>query len=393
MVLVTRQKKYLLIARGSSHISYFKHFADASQLDVHVIKVNAIPFLPSHIPFLQLANNVSIERLLIPHLAKKARKHPKLSKSFLWNIYKKLSRFFIKCDIAKSAALIDKRNADVVGVWNGQKQPSSSIAEAAKALGKEVVYFENGLLPNSTTCDWKGVNCENSLPRNSEFYRQFNSEKSLPNELVPRSPIATKAKGVESEALPKQYIFVPFQVETDSQIISNSPWIRSMGQFYYHLANVIDKLNDKNIHIVIKEHPSESVRHDSLHHQHERILFANQCNTQLLIEGAEVIVTVNSTVGIESLLLGKRVIALGNACYGIDEVCAQASSEEQLIHILNNLNLYEVNSEVKNGFLNCLYEHYVIPTAWGSVDDKHVEALTRRLLKEDTFSKMVEEAG
>ena len=96
------------MARGSSHISYFKHFADASQLDVHVIKVNAIPFLPSHIPSLKLANNVNVERLLIPHLAKKECKHPKLAKSFLWNTYKKLSRFFIKCDIAKCAALIDK---------------------------------------------------------------------------------------------------------------------------------------------------------------------------------------------------------------------------------------------------------------------------------------------
>ena len=74
-------------------------------------------------------------------------------------------------------------------------------------------------------------------------------------------------------------------------------------------------------------------------------------------------------------------------------MCGRATSEEQLIRMLNNLNLYEANSEVKNGFLNCLYEHYVIPTAWGSVDDKHVEALTKRLLKEDTFSKMVEEAS
>lgn len=387
-----QNKKYLLVARGSSHIRYFKKFAELSPLNVDVIKVNAKFFLPSHFSYLALAEKADIEQLLVPHLLKKARKHPRLASSFLWSPFKALSRFLIKLDIAKSAALIDNANADVVGVWNGQKQPSSSIAAAAKALGKEVVAFENGLLPNSTTCDWCGVNCENSLPRNGEFYRQFSSAKSLPTELVPRAPIASKAKGIESSALPEKFIFVPFQVETDSQIISNSPWIKNMGQLYQHLANVIDKTNDADLHIVIKEHPSESVRHDSLHHKHPRILFANQCNTQMLIERSQAVLTINSTVGIESLLLGKPVMVLGSACYGIDGVCAKVSNESELLNTLNNLVWCEGDDEIKRGFLNFMYEHYIIPTAWANIDEEHVQALTKRLMKDDSFTALIEQA-
>ena len=386
---VKSDSKFLFIARGSSHIKYFKAFASRSSLNVDVIKINKHLFLPSHLKHLKLVKQTDINALLHFYLAKKAASHTTVSKSFLWAIYRFVMRVIIMLDIAKSIDLIVKSNADVVGVWNGQKLPSSSIAEAAKVLGKEVVYFENGLLPNSTTCDWSGVNCKNSLPKEGEFYRQFNSAKSLPRTLVPRSPVAEKQKGVDAESLPEQFIFVPFQIETDSQIISNSPWIKCMGQLYQHLANVIDKTDNPHLHIVIKEHPSESKRHDELHNRHPRIVFANQCETQQLIERSQAVLTINSTVGIESLLLGKSVMTMGKACYGIHGVCESIESEEALLERLNQLDTCYGEPEIKNGFLHFLYEHYVIPTAWNKFDDAHVDALTKRLTQQDLLSKSV----
>lgn len=387
--MLEQQKKYALIARGSSHIRYFTKFADASPLNIQVINVSNRVFKLGYFHYMRIAEQANIDALLTPHLIKKSRKHSAMHRSFIWPLYKRLSRFLIKLNIAKSAGLIDKSGADVVGVWNGQKQPSSSISEAAKALGKDVVYFENGLLPNSTTCDWSGVNCENSLPRDGEFYRKFNSGKPLPCQLVPRAPVAMKAKGIETDELPEQFIFVPFQVETDSQIISNSPWIRSMGQLYQHLANVIDSANNPQLHIVIKEHPSEPKRHDQLHHLHPRIVFANECNTQELIERAQAVLTVNSTVGIESLLLGKSVMTMGKACYAIDGVCLPIASEEALLAALNTLESCRGNPEIRNGFLQFLSEHYVIPSSGANIDEAHVRALTNRLIKKDVLSTTV----
>lgn len=387
--MVKQQKKYTLIARGSSHIRYFKQFAEQTSLNVSVASIASTWFLPINVRHWALMKHIDIDALVNPHLLKKAQKHKKLHHSFVWPLYEKVSRWLTILDIAKSAALIEREDSDVVGVWNGQKQPSSSIAAAAKALKKEVVYFENGLFPNSTTCDWAGVNCENSLPTTKDFYKQFYENKALPCKLVPRKPVCEKACGVKANALPERYIFVPFQVETDSQIISNSPWIRSMAQYYQHLLNVIDKVDDPTLHIVIKEHPSESVRHDNLHNKHEQILFANHCETQELIERSLAVMTVNSTVGVESLLLDKPVVVLGKACYGIEGVTKLVRSEAEMLEVMKNIELLAADTEAKCGYLNFMYNYYVIPTTWKNIDSQHVEALTKRLLKQDALAHYI----
>ena len=48
-------------------------------------------------------------------------------------------------------------------------------------------------------------------------------------------------------------------------------------------------------------------------------------------------------------------------------------------------------NEIRRGFLNFMYTHYVIPTAWASADSKHIEALTQRLSKTDMFSQLIEQ--
>lgn len=381
-------KKYVFIARGSSHIKYFNAFAQQTSLDVQVIKINKHPFLPSHLMGLKQVKNIDIDKLLEAYLAKKASKYNAISHTFLWAFYRHAMRTILKLDIVKSMSLIRNANADVVGVWNGQKLPSSSIAEAAKALGKEVVYFENGLLPNSTTCDWSGVNCKNSLPKSGEFYRKYYSEAPLPNKLISRKPIAKKTSGAREHSLPEQYIFVPFQVETDSQIISNSPWIKTMRQLFEYLVTAIEKVNNPHLHIVIKEHPSEKKRHDVLHGIHPRIVFANEWETQKLIEKSQAVLTINSTVGIESLLLNKPVLTMGNACYGLDGVSLPIRSEGSLLEALNQLERCQGNPEITKGFLHFLNEHYAIPTAWNNMDERHVEALNKRLTKQDLLSKI-----
>ncbi len=388
---MTGQKSYLLMARGSSHIRYFRAFAKASALPVEVVKVNREAITPGCVVHLSKVSRSHIASLLSPHVAKKARKYPTLSNTPLWWLYKKCLSFYLKVDVAKYIGIIQRKQPDVVGVWNGQKLPSATIAVAAAILGKDVVHFENGLLPDSTTCDWSGVNCLNSLPRDAGFYLKFAHDMPLPQHLIPRSPLKEKAKGIDVESLPEKFVFVPFQVETDSQIITNSPWIKSMEQFYELLCRVVDKVGDPELRIVIKEHPSEITRHDALHHRHPHILFANQCNTKTLIEKSDAVLTINSTVGLESLLLGKPVMVMGKACYALDGVCTRIDNEEALVAALAQPGASVGEPEIRRGFLNFLYQYYVIPEAWSRAETKHFEALTKRLLKTDQFSKFLAE--
>ena len=67
----------------------------------------------------------------------------------------------------------------LLGIWNGQKPPYSTVAKAAIDCGMQVTYFENGGLPDTTTVDNKGVNAWNSLPKNIDFYHNYISEHQL----------------------------------------------------------------------------------------------------------------------------------------------------------------------------------------------------------------------
>ncbi len=382
-------KKFVLIARGKSHIRYFKRFARASELDVSVIRISRTFFLPRYIKYLQLARQVDVKDYLASHLAKKRIKFPLLSTTWIWTLYEFYLATSVRFEVAKYCGVIEQSQAHVVGVWNGQKLPSRGVCIAARLLDKEVVYFENGLMPNSTTCDWKGVNCHNSLPRAADFYRQLDSPKALPQTLIPRAPAKQKAKGISDEALPERYIFVPFQVETDSQIISNSAWIKSMEQLWTHLKEAIERCEDPQLHVVIKEHPSELKRFDHLHHLHPKIKFANACSTQDLILGSLAVLTVNSTVGLESLLLEKPVLVLGDACYAIPGVSVAVKNESELCEAINALGSLPIEDELRKQFLRFTYEYYVIPQAWVNADERHFQALTKRLVQQDEFSRLV----
>lgn len=393
---MTNQEKpspsFVLMARGNSHIRYFNAFAQQSELNVTVSDVNRAFFRPGDVRYWGIARRIDLSRYLSAHLLKKYKKFPILSRTLIWKLYEAGLRWYARIELAKFCGIIERSGADVVGVWNGQKLPSSGIAFAARALNRRVVHFENGLLPNTTTCDWQGVNCDNGLPRDAAFYRDYNDDTPLPQTLMPRAPVKTKAKGSGDSALPEKYIFVPFQVETDSQIISNSPWIKSMEQLWQHLASALDACNDPSLSIVIKEHPSEVRSYQHLYSRHPRIVFANQASTQALIEGAQAVLTVNSTVGIESLLLGKPVMVMGKACYSIPGVSVALEDERAMREAFSDIAALPFEPAVREGFLRFLYTRYCIPTAWAKADDAHFNALEARLLQTDEYSDAVRRA-
>ena len=78
----------------------------------------------------------------------------------------------------------------------------------------------------------------------------------------------------------------------------------------------VDKYPD--INFVIKEHPSYRRSVIGKVTPHANIHFANGHPTPELIANADAVVTLNSTVGIEALVLEKKVITLGLAAYNIE---------------------------------------------------------------------------
>ena len=309
-------------------------------------------------------------------------KTPKIDLSYkLKEIQNKSNNLFYKEFIKFQAPLIycfyknqiKKYNPEAIAIWNGIKYPQFMLSNLAKELNIKTIFFENGFLPNTTQADCKGINALNSLPRNRKFYENLDYyKKPLPDKLIPRNPVR-KLKGDEVD-LKRDYVFVPFQVNYDSQIIKFSPWIKSMEEFF----NIINEIAaDFNLDFIIKVHPSDKTDYSNLK-TNKNVLFATN-PTDELIKNAKAVITINSSVGIESLLFEKKVITLGDAFYNIEDIVKHAGNKNELIGILKNLNSWKIETKLIKNFLGYLYYEYLIPKSWKNPDEEHFKKLTNRI--------------
>ena len=273
---------------------------------------------------------------------------------------------------------------EIIAVWNGNKLRQSIVVQVGKTLKKQLVYFENGLLPNTTTLDYRGVNAFNSLPRNSRFYKNlvFDHSIELSKNLVKRQPSKKLAQSIEKNPLPKRYIFVPFQVCTDSQITMHSPWIKDMRHLFNVVKYVQKRLTDRNLFFVFKEHPSCLQDYQDIIDKTQNskaLLFANNYDTQELIENAEAVITINSTVGLESLLYNKKVIVLGNAFYEIEGLVKKARSKDELLDLLQNLYSWQLDEKLRINFLKYIQSDYLLPGDWRNPTPEHWQSANNKL--------------
>ena len=161
-------------------------------------------------------------------------------------------------------------------IWNGTQLPQSALAAATDPGWR--LFMENGYFRGTMQIDPKGVNVHNSLPRDPEFYRGYATvHKAVQEspELIRRQTKHTTHRAVD---LPANYVFVPFQIDSDMQITELSPWISSMRDFHDVLVAGCGKRDGPVL--VIKEHPgSRHTLHDRVP-RHPRIVFQNGRDTR-----------------------------------------------------------------------------------------------------------------
>jgi capsular polysaccharide export protein len=288
---------------------------------------------------------------------------------------------------------ITKNNVDLVCIWNGNLVPLASAVRVAHKLGKKTLTFENGLLPNTTTVDPQGVNNKNSLVGLSrDFYEKVEPDTEKLRALYEEKPVLRalkskwyhgifrgKTKGVpEQVEMPKRYIFMPFQVHDDTQVLLYSP-IKTMSEFVAAVVPAVEEYNKQyadDVWIVAKEHPSDFGRTDysSLEKQYygKKILFLKYYPTPALIKDAQAIITLNSSVGIEALMQHKQVITLGQAFYNVPGVVMHVESISNLSNAIKIINL-EPEQELIDKFLYYLRYNYLVDGSWRLPDESHFQ--------------------
>lgn len=295
---------------------------------------------------------------------------------------------------------IQSHHIDLVCVWNGTLVPLASAVLAARKLGKKTLFFENGYLPGTTTVDPKGVNFMNSITgKDSSFFQSIQPDPVKLAAIFRVSPSVralktkwyhsllkrSRQKPAEQVQLPKKYVFLPFQVHDDTQVLLHSPAIKTMEQLVDTTVLAVSNYNKatgSNLWLVAKEHPSDFGRTDysdlKEKYQREKILFLRYYPTPTLIKQAYAVITINSSVGIEALVQHKPVITLGNAFYNVPGVVVPVRDADQLEQALANLD-ESVDFHLIEQFLYYLRYEYLAEGSWRAPDEKHLASVKQKL--------------
>lgn len=343
-------------------------------------KVQAYHTLPSA-PLLELASEV-LEKIVL-----KAELELYNAKGDTWQSVKVLLRPILVAQIKRLYTrlyhYLVQNKPKVVVIWNGHKWQDNVLHAVNQHFAIPLTYFENGVLPHSTTMDFCGINALNSVPREARFFASYIHQQERPKMNIKGRKYKQRKSNKIAFARPNTYILVPFQKDRDSQILDNSLWIKSMTQLFSIVLKAVEQSQRDDLHIIFREHPSAKTQYSSLYTlaaNHPRVCFDQQSELSEIICHAEAVITINSTVGLESLLLGTKVITLGEAFYNIDTLVLTAASTSELTAHINALEQFSPNQLLRNAFMNYLHHEYVIPGDWKAPETVHYQAIQERML-------------
>ena len=363
---------YFLFFSLAKHQSlYFQRLLDETELRGQVVVPGSLPWpRPWQLP--AIAGRIDWVRLIEAKCQERRVKRKEEGR-----FYRLLLRLELLWMALRLQALLARERPTAVVMWNGSHRYCQLLL-ALLPEGCRTFFFENGLLPGTTTLDPRGVNFHNSVPRDADFYRRYaaaqGGEPSGEITLIPRKPRNTGLTPIE---LPARYMFIPFQDDRDTQVRLFSPWVGDMRQLFA-LGERLAAETD--LSVVFKEHPSSRETYPELHRRtHERLLFANGNSTQELIEGSQFVVTLNSTVGLESILLGKPVVTLGQAFFNVEGVVMHADSADELVRIARQFPDWPLDQALRKSFLHYLKNEYCVPGRWQDANAEHLQDVARRM--------------
>jgi len=359
----------VFFAASKDQKRYFQALSEKIESDSDVVwyKSLQVPSLFVEYPITELWQQADLLTIRKQN-SSKGKNYP----SFIWPLFTFVS-FLQACWLyAVYVRWLKGLSAEFVGVWNGKKFRQAILVIALKTQHKKTIFFETGPLLGLSAIDPKGVNFYSSIPDSVDFYLHRKlSSKSENND--------TQYETTRPGSLQKHFILVPFQVVEDSNIYLHSKWIRNMRQLFFLCKLLSDKL--PNITFVFKEHPSCDERYDDLRKlQNAQLQFVDEFSTSELVQYADAVITVNSTVGIEALIARKKVFVLGDALFGIEGISYPVASEEALLQKLVNLDSLELNEKAIASFIDYLHNDYGIPgNAMKNPGLDHWQAANKRL--------------
>lgn len=389
---MSEKNKILWISFQQKHLLAYERFFSLEKNrfchEVLVAKVRGLHYffniLLSLFIFLRPYNSEKIEVLI-----KEARKRGNVQSYFLLRIQALYWNHWME-------KVLLQKHCDAIILWGGLQIYQIAVEVVAKEKNIPVFFMENGCLPNTTQFEKQGVNWRSNLKnlKKEEYINiPIDSERMSQiylADLVPREKRKSRglvSKDIESE-IPELFCFLPFQVSKDSQIQLYSPWISNMPELVdivFNAITIYNQRNKANMKLVIKEHPSDfgrvSYEKQKSVWNDKGIFVINSVRTQELIEKTKVIITINSSVGMEGLLKKKPVILLGNAAYHQPGITQRASSVDEIVFALEALSDFDAAESQRDHFLYYLSEQRLVKGHWRNISISHWENIEEKIQK------------
>lgn len=297
---------------------------------------------------------------------------------------RRLRRMQIRKMYRRLSGLLMTLEPGAIILWNGAKF-QDAVLHAVNNGRFPVIYYENGVLPNTTTIDACGINAASSVPRDPAFYQACANVTFTPVAAVDRKPRAGGRRESAGSAwhvdLGAYRILVPFQKERDTQLLAHSHWITSMPQLVQELCAAANEVVGLKVQLVFREHPSSATRYPkltqlALAHGH---CFANGGRLADLLTLVDAVITVNSSVGLDALAANKKVMVLGDALYNLPGIVLRAENRVELVGAMAALPTFKGDDSLRQRFLAYLACVYAVVGDWRKPDPAHWAAVATRL--------------
>ena len=234
--------------------------------------------------------------------------------------------------IPKVEKLILERQPLLVCTWGDMCHDSRAALEAAKRANVAYVLAEGGFFPNTLTVDTR----EMYFTRRSEFERLWSPEKPLSREQEQNTSTFLarwRASGLSKYNRPTRFqrryggldegvsvagrkvLLVACQTTADATMYYPKVLVFNKEDLVRLACAAMEGMEDWVV--LVKPHPHEGVG-DEIREavtQTPNAFLLENVSAQSAIKSADAVLTINSTLGLEALCCGKRVITLGDNIY------------------------------------------------------------------------------
>lgn len=270
---------------------------------------------------------------------------------YLGKIQSKNEQYFFregKFDEDKFIKFIQENNIDSILFPNPYGNENRLVIyNVARAKGIKFICYDRGALPDSWFFDVNGFNFDSNSYNEENWNKTLNEVQILEckeyiDDIINGNNFLEKQGKRKFNFLKdkfcsknKKIVFIPLQVESDTVVkyFTYSPF--DYNGFLDIVNNIALELKQTHIFIA-KKHPL-SLGIDKK--KYNNLIFVNnETNIVDLLSLCDVVLTLNSGVGLYAMMMNKPCINCANAFYNFEGMNYRASNQEELLKLLK-LNL------------------------------------------------------